>query len=496
MTIRAKLALALCAITVTLLVPLLFALNALTRVHDTNKELRRRELPATMLLTHTRGATDALRDLENRMGVQYDSSSFRDLMHGVDALNAKADSLDQFHLVDAKALRAALADLRIAIPREFDMGRSGAKALADTMSRREFQPGVAHVDQALASTEQQLRAITTEQVNLAEEASSSARHVAFVALLVAIGIAAAIATLLWRTINHPIAELERGMAAVADGNFTYRLPVSSEREDEFGALARSFESMTHQLAQLDRLRAEFISIASHELKTPINVISGYLQLVQEGIYGPVTEKQQEILRTIDKQTRSLARLVHQLLDVSRFEAGGGKLEPRPVSLDRYLDDLNTTFEVLAMQKGISFRVERSGDLPDEVVWDRDRINEVLGNLLANAFKFTSRGGTVELLVSAADHSVHIDVHDTGAGINPAQLPHIFEKFFQADNQGAATHAGTGLGLAIAKQIVVAHQGTISVESVPGDGTTFSIELPTRVAPRASSQHIVVPAGVA
>ncbi|MDQ6828105.1 MAG: HAMP domain-containing histidine kinase [Gemmatimonadota bacterium] len=496
MTIRAKLALALCAITVTLLVPLLLALNALTRVHDTNKELKRRELPATMLLTHTRGATDELRVLETRMGVLYDSSTYLDLTRGVDALNAKADSLDQFHLVDAKALHGALAELRRVIPREFELGRSGARALADTMARREWQPAIARVDTALASTERELRERTTEQVDLAEEASSSARHVAFVALLLAIAIAAAIGIVLWRAINHPIGELEHGMAAVADGNFTYRLPVSAEREDEFGALAASFASMTQQLAQLDRLRAEFISIASHELKTPINVISGYLQLVQEGIYGPVTEKQQEILRTIDNQTRSLARLVHQLLDVSRFEAGGGKVEPRPMSLDRFLEDLDTTFEVLAMQKGITFRIERSGDLPDEVAWDRDRINEVLGNLLANAFKFTPRAGTVELLVSAADHSVRIDVHDTGAGINPAQLPHIFEKFFQADNQGSATHAGTGLGLAIAKQIVVAHQGAIEVESAPGDGTTFSITLPTRVAPRASSPHIEVPAGVA
>jgi signal transduction histidine kinase len=116
-----------------------------------------------------------------------------------------------------------------------------------------------------------------------------------------------------------------------------------------------------------------------------------------------------------------------------------------------------------------------------VVWDEDRMSEVLGNLLSNAFKFTERGGTVELGVHAAGDVLHMHVRDTGAGIPPANVPHIFEKFFQADNQASAAAKGTGLGLAIAKTIVTAHGGSITVDSTPGVGTTFSITLPIRAS---------------
>jgi signal transduction histidine kinase len=288
---------------------------------------------------------------------------------------------------------------------------------------------------------------------------------------------------LWRTVSKPVQDLEAGMEAVAAGQFDYRLSVSPTRNDEFGRLAASYKSMAAQLAQLDRLKAEFVSVASHELKTPINVILGYLQLLNEGVYGSISAKQGEILRTVDAQTRSLSRLVHQLLDISRFEAGGGKLDLRPTELGHFLSDLESTFEVLSMQRGIHFRVVRTGPLPAEVVWDPDRINEVLGNLLSNAFKFTKKDGTVELDVQADGGQIRVTVSDTGAGIPPEQLPHIFRKFFQADNQHSAAHDGTGLGLAIAKQIVDAHGGKLTVESRVGEGTTFSIVLPVRTGPR-------------
>jgi two-component system sensor histidine kinase BaeS len=118
----------------------------------------------------------------------------------------------------------------------------------------------------------------------------------------------------------------------------------------------------------------------------------------------------------------------------------------------------------------------------------DRINEVLGNLLSNAFKFTPHGGSVDLTLEPVEGGVLMEVHDTGAGISPEQLPHIFEKFYQADNQRSARASGSGLGLAIAKQIVEAHGGTISCESTPGVGTTFSITLPAQVTRRTSIQR--------
>jgi signal transduction histidine kinase len=283
-----------------------------------------------------------------------------------------------------------------------------------------------------------------------------------------------------------VREFERGMHQIAEGEFGYKLAVKPTRRDEFGRLAASYERMAKQLAELDKLKAEFVSIASHELKTPINVILGYLQLMQVGAYGPVSAKQEEILHTLESQAQSLARLSKQLLDVSRFEAGGGSIVPRAIELRAFLVELEAGFRILAQQRGLGLHVTWSDDAPHEVQWDADRMSEVLGNLLSNAIKFTSSGGHVGLNAERQGEMVVLEVRDTGAGIPAAQLPHVFEKFYQADNQDSASQKGTGLGLAIAKEILEAHGGTIQCESTPGIGTTFTITLPTRVQGRRQS----------
>src|SRR5205823_13301369 len=127
--------------------------------------------------------------------------------------------------------------------------------------------------------------------------------------------------------------------AVASGNLGYKLPLSRWRGDEFGRLSASFEEMTKQLIELDKLKAEFVSVASHELKTPINVVQGYVQLLDEGVYGALSEKQRAVLQTLESQLQALARLVKHLLDVSRCEAGGGKLEPRVVQRGPFREEL-------------------------------------------------------------------------------------------------------------------------------------------------------------
>src|SRR3712207_4089542 len=170
-----------------------------------------------------------------------------------------------------------------------------------------------------------------------------AQWLSAVSLALAVLLALWIAIRLTRWITRPVEDLERGMGAVADGNFEYELGVAPARHDEFGRLAASFSEMAARLKALDRLRAEFISVASHELKTPINVIVGYLQLLQDSVYGELTPKQREITGTLETQARSLGRLVKQLLDVTRFEAGGGRVAPPPPAPRHLLSHLGTTF---------------------------------------------------------------------------------------------------------------------------------------------------------
>ena len=484
MTLRSRLALGLVIIAGVLVVPLVVARSSMQDLHGQVRSLREGEFQASLLLGRLRDALSEVRAREVALGVVQSDQVHEEFRSALRHAEILADSLDGFQLHSASGrIRRDLAMVRPASEQEFAALRAGRGEQADSISRGTIGPALRDADLALSPVEQVLRGRTTARVLEAESALSEAERVSLVALIVALVLAAAIAFWLTRSISRPVKALEEGMRAVADGELGHTLGYRTDRHDEFGRLAISFREMSRQLAELDKLKAEFVSIASHELKTPINVILGYLQLMQEGIYGPLTDKQQQVSETIGLQAKTLARLASQLLDVSRFAAGGGRIEPRPIQFNAMLDELQRTFHVLAVQRQIDFRIVRREALPEAVVWDPERINEVTGNLLSNAFKFTQAGGSVELTASSAHNSVVITVRDTGAGIPEQQLPHVFEKFYQADNQRAASTKGTGLGLAIAKEIVEAHGGRIHCESIVGAGTTFTLSLPVTVRER-------------
>jgi signal transduction histidine kinase len=223
------------------------------------------------------------------------------------------------------------------------------------------------------------------------------------------------------------------------------------------------------------------------LKTPINVISGYAELIEEGIYGPPTARQREALDTIREQTRLLTNLVNQLLDVSRFEAGGLQLEMREVVLRDLLARVERSFSVLARRKSIDFSVTVDPSVPQAILADADRLgDQVLGNLLSNALKFTPEGGSIRIRVWTQQDGVHVEVQDSGVGVPADQLPYIFDKYFQVGQQARST--GAGLGLAIAREIVEAHGGWITAESQPGQGTSFVFVLPVR-ATSGPADHV-------
>jgi signal transduction histidine kinase len=489
MTLRSRLVIGLVAIAIILVGPLVFAVSSLFRLRADALQLRETEIAALMVLGRLRDGLNDLRREELALLFSRDRASSaamdRELFHA----DRLADTLAHYNLPTfASDIATSIHLITAAAPSEYRAALANDTTLADSLSLHAFVPALNRADSVVRAAEQKVRERTSQRV---EDETTRIAYItsgSIGALLLVIAVAALISIWLTRTISRPIFELRSGMRAVADGDLNYRLKASNARTDEFGQLAASFDEMTRQLSELDKLKAEFVSVASHELKTPINVMIGYLQLLEEGVYGRVDAKQKDVHRTLTTQANVLLRLVKQLLDVSRFEAGGGRLEPRSISLNRLVSDLERAFHVLAVQREIDFRVDREPGLPDEVFWDPDRINEVVGNLLSNAFKFTPHGGTVELILEAADDAVLMRVHDTGAGIPPEQLPRIFEKFYQADNQRSARAAGSGLGLAIAKQIVEAHGGSILCESTPGVGTTFSIALPARVSGRHPTQR--------
>jgi signal transduction histidine kinase len=487
LTLRSRLNLGILAIAVVLVAPLVLSLRALRQIQADTTLLRDREYAATLLLGRMRIVHDDL-ELSTTYLSAFPSDTARSQY--IDQLQTLARQVDTLATLTESAavgqIRTAISRLFEQAPRAFDYARAYRTAARDSVVDLLISPSLLTIDRILENTGTLVEQRTAERVEefalLTEDSAVLALGALGIAILLAFGIA------LWltRSISGPLVELDSGMRAVAEGHFRRPLAISGDRNDEFGRLAESFRSMAAQLEELDRLKAEFVSIATHELKTPVNVMLGYLQLLQENVYGELTDRQREIAATLVSQTQQLSRLIRQLLDVSRFDAGGGKLETRPVVLNEFLDDLEKAFRVLALQREVGFDVKADRDIPHEVIWDPVRINEVLGNLLSNAFKFTNKGGRVSLVVGREGDHVRMQVSDTGAGIPRDQLPHIFEKFYQADTQAPLALRGAGLGLAIAKSIVTAHNGSIDVESRVGAGTTFTIRLPIRVIRRPST----------
>jgi signal transduction histidine kinase len=377
--------------------------------------------------------------------------------------------------------RAAWPRLKAAIAEEQRWVQVGDERQADSVRTSLVDPAFEAMNSALAPIGAAINRAGRVQVERAQNIASRAATTVLLALAVALAIALAVAAWLTRALLPPIQKLRGAMSSVASGDFEPHQSLALTRPDEIGDLNRSFARMTEQLAELDRLKAEFVSVASHELKTPLSVIKGYISLMEDGIYGDVPDAQRKILASIGTQSDQLTRLVQQLLDVSRFEAGGGRLNVQPIELPAFLREIATTFEALAFQNDIDFRLDLSPALPERIQGDADRLREVIGNLLSNAFKFTPREGHIWLRAREArrrdDSGILIEVTDTGVGVPKDKLSRIFDKFFQVDNAAQPRSVGSGLGLAISREIVEAHGGTIAAESQIGQGTTVRVFLP-------------------
>jgi two-component system OmpR family sensor kinase/two-component system sensor histidine kinase BaeS len=263
--------------------------------------------------------------------------------------------------------------------------------------------------------------------------------------------------------------------AVAEGDLSARVPPPERGPGEFARLAESFNRMVAELERADRQRRNLTADVAHELRTPLHIIQGNLEGVLDGVYEPTAE---HIGATLD-EARALARLVDDLRTLSLAEAGQLALAREAVDVAELLADVDTSFSGQAEAAGIALRVAVDDALSERtVVGDVGRLDQILGNLVANALRYTPAGGTISLQAESIESGVRIVVRDTGEGIPSADLPFIFDRFWRGDrSRTRAQGTGSGLGLAIARQLVQAHGGRIAVESAAGQGTTFTIELP-------------------
>jgi PAS domain S-box-containing protein len=227
--------------------------------------------------------------------------------------------------------------------------------------------------------------------------------------------------------------------------------------------------------EADRSKTEFISTVSHELRTPTTSIKGYADFLAQGAVGPMEERQKHFLEVIRRNADRLSLLINDLLDISRIEAGKVRLDLRETQMSQLVEHVVESMMITAQSKGLTLTLSANADLPS-VMADWDRLTQVMTNLLGNAINYTE-SGQVHVSLKLEGDKVWTNIQDTGIGIPSEVLPHIFDRFYRAEDSAVQSSSGTGLGLSIVRAIVEMHGGELLVESEPGIGSTFTFALP-------------------
>jgi len=256
---------------------------------------------------------------------------------------------------------------------------------------------------------------------------------------------------------------------------TYHVTLTPLYRDEGGVRGVNivFRDITLEV-RLETLRKDFFANVSHELKTPVSLMQGYTEALLDGI-ARSEEEERELVQIIHEETLRMGRLVQDLLDFSRLEAGRLKLYPRPTLLEELVARLKRRFDPVFREREIHFHFEV--EAKGSYCLDPDRFEQILTNLVDNALRYTPYGGDIAVHAREKDEVLWFDVSDTGVGIEPEDLPYVFERFYKGDKSRRRGEGGSGLGLAIVKRLVEAHGGTIWVESTLGKGTTFRMRFP-------------------
>ena len=298
-----------------------------------------------------------------------------------------------------------------------------------------------------------------------------------IAALAAVIAAIAVSFFVSRQVVTPVQEMMIASRYIAEGHYDERVHVpgdpSKSEIDELSQLALSFNQMAAKLERIETMRSQLIGDISHELRTPLTAIKGSM----EGLMDGVLPANEETFHGIYREADRLQRLVSDLQELSRVEAGAYELELKPVDV---LDLVTATVNRLELQfedKGVIIESDVPDGLPP-VKADEDRIGQVLLNLVGNALQYTPNGGTVKVKATQHEDEIFLTVNDTGIGISAEHMQHLFTRFYRIDKSRSRVGGGSGIGLTIAKYLVEAHGGRIWVESPgPGKGSTFTFSLP-------------------
>ena len=286
--------------------------------------------------------------------------------------------------------------------------------------------------------------------------------------LIAVAIAAVIAILLSATLVRPLRQLTRAAQNMAAGDLEQQVAVQSK--DEIGQLAEAFNQMSREIARVNKLRRQMTADIAHDLRTPITVISGYIESMRDGVLKPTPERLGMIYAEIER----LEALVNDLRLLSQVDAGELPIHLQSLDPKTLLERAAATFQHRAELQQIALKVEVQANLPD-LALDEARMMQVLSNLIANALQFTPAGGVITLRAEREDNRVCLFVSDTGQGIPAEELERVFDRFYRVDSARQDSAGGSGLGLAIVKALVEAQGGKVSAASQMDKGTVFRID---------------------
>jgi signal transduction histidine kinase len=327
---------------------------------------------------------------------------------------------------------------------------------------------------------QQNQTLIVTRVVANDQRAAEALQFAVVLTLGSVVITVLLAFLLARMITNPVRVLQAGVYRVAQGSFR---PLRITSHDELADLTRAFNDMGEKLRRANEQRAEMMQRIVHELRTPLQSLHSVHYLLSEQIAGPLNEQQQKYVDMLRVNAERITDFTNQFLDLAKFEAGRMQFRQEPTRVPALVEKAVENARVHAEAHQITIALRAQDDLPELRV-DPEKISQVVSNLLSNAVKYTPDGGQVEVAVEKGERGVRILVKDSGAGIDPEDVPHLFTKFYQAKNAGKARTKGTGIGLALVKAIVDGHGGTLRVESEVGKGSTFGVELPVSAGAEA------------
>jgi len=342
-------------------------------------------------------------------------------------------------------------------------------------------------------------ASATLEAALAADAAERATWVAWVASALTVLGAILLGTILWLSISGPLRRLADGTRTLARGQFEHR--IEDRSRSEFGALARDFNLMAERLDELEELKRDFVSHVSHELKGPLAAIQETILVLLDELAGPLTDRQRHLLELSEGSSKRLSRMISDLLEISRLEAGAALYDPAPCVLPNVVRDLLTEVDPLVTESGLTVTFDdhsAAGRTGGRLVADEDRIREVVANLVGNAIKFAPPGSRITLTLeeidrlpgsiparyrSLADRErgpfLQLCVEDQGPGVPVEHQEGIFEKFYQVSIAGRKQGQGVGLGLAISRRIAEAHGGAIWVEEGAGGGSHFRLVVPVQ-----------------